>query len=560
MTTTTGNIKLSPTKQTTKKVLRKKKDPVQTPDEFKGEHTVDGPAVLKKSTNKVQKKDTKVAKDAVEEPLVVKSGVVTPESDAGIKKSSKQKKTKGKTTKVEGNDDTGSESVKNTKSTAGRVVHQDSVETAGKLSDEKNVDEGEKKLSNKKVNNKPTLSNVCGLNISVAKVKNIISNMCINSESFKASQEIKDARVFSEPEKDSEKKQTFKFSLDSLSKETVAFLDKCDATLLEGKKLLYTKEKIKNMDKESRERYTAAKKLSTLEHENIQMNTQLFQKKEFDLDEFNLSYDSHFYDDFQTNNWKLLKDEELYSQCTSLLNKVKVRFNSESKIFITAFIERIVEQMVFNGTINCVSNKKKIIKLEHALDVSSDEAKERFGLYPIITTLPSFRKLKNSGDSEDSENSESLATDAEEEDVAGDSKTESVDATLDKKFQFKYYVYELCRSVRMDLAKTDAAVEDPILSEYNLTSVSKAFKQFCSDIVIDLLHVFGDVLKVEVETRNVKTVNYNIVGTLLYSTHLLFSLNDELDKTITFIQDRYIKYNKYLEERKEKKGLHTEDD
>ena len=50
-----------------------------------------------------------------------------------------------------------------------------------------------KPVSNRKINGKPVLANTTGINISPAKVKNIVSNYVLNKDAYSALKELKDA-------------------------------------------------------------------------------------------------------------------------------------------------------------------------------------------------------------------------------------------------------------------------------------------------------------------------------------------------------------------------------
>ena len=51
-----------------------------------------------------------------------------------------------------------------------------------------------KPVSNRKINGKPVLAKTTGINISPAKVKNIVSNYVLNKDAYSALTELKDAR------------------------------------------------------------------------------------------------------------------------------------------------------------------------------------------------------------------------------------------------------------------------------------------------------------------------------------------------------------------------------
>lgn len=397
----------------------------------------------------------------------------------------------------------------------------------------------------KKINNKPTLADTCGLNLSLAKVKNIISAK-INLDTTLAAKDIQSLVIKVQPPKDEEGGKVTSdytnFKLSALSAETREYLDLCREEAFDLDRLEYSRSVTKDMSKEELAKYNAAKRLASSEFIKDQKSSDLFSNDKFDLVKFNTSYDKKFYSGMDASSIDLtkLKGAALYEQCMYFINKRKIRFNSESKIFITAFIEYIIKQLVINGTKCCINDKKKIIKLDHAVKTVLPE----FTMVPFVMSTPSYKKYVSSQDQDDDEE--------EEEEVKEDDEV----ANANRKQQFKYYVSELCRNVRMELSAEDAEssseLEDATLSKFNQTSVSKVFKQFCSDVIIDLLHMFGNVLKTEIETRNVKTVNYLIISALVQSSHMLHSL--DAGETVEFIQERYNIYNEYIAKRAEQRS------
>lgn len=395
------------------------------------------------------------------------------------------------------------------------------VETVAVVAVEKTV---------RKINVKPTLADTQGLNLSVAKVKNIISNLCINKETSIALKEMKasdlDAPVVGEEAPVVDRSA---FTLAGLSAETIAYLDECSQSTIEAKGLLHSRKVIKNMSTEASAAYVEAKKIATETFQAEQKAGHLFQEFEFNLTKFNLTYDPKFYSGMDSTDadWKSLEGAALYEHAVNLVNKNKVRFNAESKIFITAFVEYIIKQLVINGTQNCIDDKKKIIQLFHALDKTSAE----FTMVPFITSTSTYKRYASS-----------VATADDEADTTEDVEVED---NADRKLQFKYYVAELCRNVRMEMSSSDDA--EFLESKYNQTSVSKTFKEFCSDVIIELLQMFGNVLKTEVVTRDVKTVNYAIVNALIQNSHILHNI--DYAQTVAFIQAKYNIHSTFLEER-----------
>ena len=83
---------------------------------------------------------------------------------------------------------------------------------------------------------------------------------------------------------------------------------------------------------------------------------------------------------------------------------------------------------------------------------------------------------------------------------------------------------------------------------YNHTSISKQFKNYCSTIICEVLTIIGKMIKVEIESRSVKTVNDSVIKTILEQLHIANSI--EFGETSEFINKISKKYNEYLENKK----------
>lgn len=498
----------------------------------------------KKTLNKKKSGDNVIAE------LVEKSKVVDKTKGKGTdKKVSSDKK---KTEKVT------SDKIKKEKKSSGKSDRSSK--------NDESKDEKKEKIDKppKKINVKPAIADIQGLNLSVAKARNIISNLCINKETTAALSELRELKESGAlksddeevEESDSKKKKItkFTFSLEDVSESTLAYLDECQLHVKESLSLAYSRKQAKELSKEDRERYDELKKAAEAEFNALQKKTNLFSQDKFDLIGFNESYNSEFYDDMTSFNedWKSLENEELYNYCIGSLNKSKIRFNSESMVFITALVEYIIKQLVTQGTLNCVSDGKKIIQLNHAVEHITRD----FKAFPIISNTHVYKRYlkgetSNESEADDSGDDESHVSDDDNTDDDNDND-EKLDHN-DRKLQFKYYVTELCRNVRMEISKRDKSVEDDTQSKYNQTSVSKDFKQFCSEAIIELLQIFGRVLKTEVITRDIKTVNYAIISALIHNVHTLYNLDSR--DTISFIQEKYNINSVFLKERQEARAV-----
>ena len=190
-------------------------------------------------------------------------------------------------------------------------------------------------------------------------------------------------------------------------------------------------------------------------------------------------------------------------------------------------------------------NKKKIIQLSHILDTSRDGFEERFPLYPLIVNLDTFKQAKKYLANSD-EYVKALSGDSSEstEKVTDLFKLEGV--SLEKQYQFRYYIAESCRETRMDLVSKETDDNGESTEIYNSTSVSKIFKNFCSTLVCEFLMRIGTMLKKEIETRGIKTVNDTIISAVISHYHTVCGVDEK--QTLEFIRTATAKYQQpYLQ-------------
>jgi hypothetical protein len=433
--------------------------------------------------------------------------------------------------------------------------------------DDESVTEKVKKAP-KSINTKPTAADKNGLNLPVSKVKTVIDNYCINRESEEVLLKLKTLRNFVDDTKD------FTFNWEDVPASTKDFIDGCYTDvcdrILAGTFKTFLKE-LSSKNQKEHKRYLKLKEEAIKAFETEKAKTNLFTDAKFNLTEFNRNFSSDFAAAIKKDEIDLnaLTDMELFNACSTILSKNNIRFNVDVKTFITAFVEFIIKQLVVNGINNCIDEKKKIIQLKHALDTVRPE----FELFPFIQNTNTYKHYVESGgeveelsasdivDDEDASDDENDLEDADEDE---DAEAESNSGPKKvRKLHFRHFVDELCRSVRMEISNGDETAlgedgeQDPLKSKYNQVNISKKIKQFCSNVIIELSNTFGSVLKIEVLSRGIKTVNYATVCALVQSSHVLYGL--DYQKTAAFIQDKYNKYNAAIAvnkvERAEKKVL-----
>lgn len=427
--------------------------------------------------------------------------------------------------------------------------------------------------TNRKVNNKPILAKTTGINISPSKVKNIVSNYVLNKDAYAALKEIRNAKpsvtktLVDGKEVSEETKGT---PLSSLSKKTLDYIAYAENIYDVIQKDEYAKEKIALMPDCLKKEYNAAKNAAKEEHDRQSPEQYLNNTNStFNVELFNSHYIPNFYDNYAiAKNESLLNDNsDEWKRAIEKITKLKNRFSTNSRVFLSAFVECIVKQLALNGAVCCVADNKKIIQLSHVLNTSLPGFKERFPLYPLIVNLETFKQaqayMSNPNTSNVEELSDVSLNDETVENVENTASSKKVKlekcvdvfnldgVPLETQYQFRYYVAETCRETRLDLSNTELDSDGKSRSVYNCTSVSKIFKNFCSTLVCEFLMRIGEMLKKEIENRNIKTVNDNIVGTVISHYHIVSGVDET--KTIDFIRNVANKYYGYVNDRHQKR-------
>ena len=275
---------------------------------------------------------------------------------------------------------------------------------------------------------------------------------------------------------------------------------------------------------------------------------------------FNYSYDKNFYKNYKSsgvdNEWKNAIDE---------INKLKIRFSTNSRLFLSALVECIIKQIALNGIISCVSDKKRIIQLSHIFDTTKPGFNERFPLYGLISNLNTFKEgqkiINDQNNTIDKTTDTEMSSGEDGDNSSDDTKTQvktpkETDLftlpgiSLDDQYKFRYYIAESCREIRMDLS-SDETSKDENKELYKFSSVSKLFKNFCSTLICEFLIRIGYMIEKEIETRGIKTVNDNVIGTVISQYHIVCGI--DYKPTFEFIDNVTSKYSKFIDQKKTSK-------
>ena len=401
------------------------------------------------------------------------------------------------------------------------------------------------KKSKRKINMNPTLSEKAGLNISVARVKNIVDAFIINRDEFLAATEVRQAYHPTEKDDAGVDKDITSIPINKLSVETQNLIKKAKYFYDRADKEEFEKLKIGTFSDSEKTTYSEAKKVSKEMFEERMRLIPEFDRGVFDIELFNLSYDKKFYKDFKAST----NDDDEWQNALSHLSKLRVRFSANSKILLSSFIELLLRQIAVNGTYNCIQNKKKIIKLSHALQTNAHTS-EYFPLFSLVSNTQTYRKFK--------EAEPKVSPDTEEEVEDLDEVPDNEDDS--SRPNFRFYVSEICRNVRMKLASNELNINADSTEDkevYNLTNVSRDFKDFCNSLIFETVTILGRMILTEINTRGVKTLNDIIMKTVIEHLHSAYSM--DFKTSLSYIETSTKQYNLFVKNRRSSRKTTTEE-
>jgi hypothetical protein len=259
--------------------------------------------------------------------------------------------------------------------------------------------------SSKPLVTNPTTGDETGLNLSVPRVKTIIDDKCLNKRYSPVAKLIRTARggVLKKKDGDVEIPQV---PIDELSEEVLSVLEEAKLEYVKGSRGKYEKQWLKDLSDSKpakASKYREAKKLAKLKHESDMLQYVESEREEFDMNSFNIAYDKSFYSEFDDSDLPTGKDKnggnwDVWQQSANCVSKMKVRFSADSKIYLTAFLEHIMCQLAYNGTINCFLSGNKIVKVKHVVDTTHDGAADRMPVHRILKTLNCYKTWTSESD------------------------------------------------------------------------------------------------------------------------------------------------------------------
>jgi hypothetical protein len=238
-------------------------------------------------------------------------------------------------------------------------------------------------------------------------------------------------------------------------------------------------------------------------------------------------YDKKFYKNF-TESTRIfsLTGEDAYKFYQSLIVRNKIRINNSGMLRLTAFLELILQQLVSQMLSSCITNNKTTVNFSTMTGTTTLPENYLCKLVNNLTSWNTAVEWQNNGRVVDSETKQTPSFVNESELNPGN------------KFKSTSYIVDICKNVERKLTSST-----PV-------KLSKETKTLCGLVLLELVHTFGQLLRVISKDNNITS---NTVDTLVQTYHLVHNESKNLTTTMNELNRMMSNYtelqNKLTKER-----------
>jgi hypothetical protein len=179
-----------------------------------------------------------------------------------------------------------------------------------------------------------------------------------------------------------------------------------------------------------------------------------------------------------------------------LVSKLRCRFSQESAAVLASALDYVIQQLMRAAMINARANGKAIIKVAHAVQDTPDNKFSGVEMSALVYNLDVVQEAIKAQNKENKD-----AKDGDDTEDPKDEEDEDTDDT--KKSSFRFYVNQICKSIKDELTEKD--------DNYKPIRISQEIRNFGSDVVIQMIQRVAPQIKLYTETADIKTVNDRVV-------------------------------------------------
>ena len=227
-----------------------------------------------------------------------------------------------------------------------------------------------------------------------------------------------------------------------------------------------------------------------------------------------------------------LVGKDQWAAAIYMVNRLRNRFSDELHIAMTIFIDYLVRQFSEAAINNCRESGKARVYVCHLLNSMS-----KVELAPLVKNFTTYKdavcrqeRAKLNGVTAGPQKVERAEEDEEE------SK---------KKHRFSYCICGVCKNLIEEIHKRDANTKQSKII------ISSEYKQFMCELIDEFISRFGPILRREITSNDVKTVNlgtfYSVLSVLLGWECI------DVDSIKSYIDERIKRHETFTELRAEER-------
>jgi len=467
---------------------------------------------------------------------------------------------KKKSSKI--NPDNVEDKKKKSKNVAAPVVDELPINSAPvKAKKETTKKEATKKEATKKEKKEVVLlADRNGISLAPVRIRNILLNVVFNNRAVLAESELKahEEELLNE----SNLKNGYE-SFHKFSEQTQAYIKELRRDYLNLKMTQYERKKISELNPKQEKgsvKQPLPENVANLLNERRQ---RLKTNSEASFRDLYLQFDKNFYNDFneerRINN---LTGTDAFSFYKSLIAKDKIRLNEESRVRLTCFFELILRHFVAQANLSCVLNKNKTVNLGN---MNSDDASVSSNyLSTVVENLGAWKSVLDwefNGKKQQLEELKNNQTDSAAKKLVMPKFVNYNKVNPNNKYKFKSYIVDVCRDVSRQLSNAPPKCKYPeglskqdISNALRCLNVSNDFKEFCTQVLLELIYNLGSVLRILLKTRRDRTVEKNLVDAVINTYHISFNETHNLKKTHASLDKMVSTFNKAQDNQKKERA------
>jgi hypothetical protein len=390
-----------------------------------------------------------------------------------------------------------------------------------------------------------------GLSIMPIRVRRMLLDVVLNQKNKTAEKELsqhKDALLEA-----SNLKEGY-LSYHGFTGETLTYLRELVNVHLDGERTKFERRKVKSLV-DACPRDTNGKAVVPAQlQELLDTSRQLVKTNAGGLTGLYQQYDKKFYKDFtESHRINNLTGEDAYRFYKSLISRDKIRLNLSGNLKLTAFVELVLRHVVAQASVSCVANGKTTLNISNMAG-SQLVAAESY-LFPIAGNLSTWGSALSwlaTKSKESTKQKKEVATDG----TATTESTKTVPTFVDlgrlnpnNKFKYNSYIVDLCKNVSRSFittpptGATTGETQVDLAAAFGTVKISGEFRNVCNQLLIELLHSVGNILKVIINTGKDRTITAGTVDALIQTYHLAFNLTDNLPTTLSTVNGLVGAYN-----------------